>query len=168
MSSGQLYLLRWLFDVCNSINGRRTDGMEVITNADGRCSPGTARRHLHPRLHCNGPLRQLDWFCWSRIRSQGASCLWSSFGNYVRLNHIWLSKLLLTPPSCGSIVEIVLFMILLKQKQFLVIKAAILGSILATMLLCLGLCFLVGGMRREEQTFSDAISEAGSGILLTA
>lgn len=59
-------------------------------------------------------------------------------------------------------------MILLKQKQFLVIKAAILGSILATMLLCLGLCFLAGGMRRDEQTFSDAISEAGSGILLTA
>lgn len=51
---------------------------------------------------------------------------------------------------------------------FNVIKAAILGSILATMLLCLGLCFFAGGLRHEEQTFSDAISEAGSGLLLTA
>ena len=59
-------------------------------------------------------------------------------------------------------------MVLLSRDQFYVIKAAILGSILATMLLCLGICFFVGGLHREEQTFSDAISEAGSGLLLTA
>lgn len=59
-------------------------------------------------------------------------------------------------------------MILLKENQIDVIKAAILGSILATMLLCLGLCFFVGGLFREEQSFNDAISEAGSGLLLTA
>lgn len=70
--------------------------------------------------------------------------------------------------SCGSVVEIILFMVLLSTDQFYVIKAAILGSILATMLLCLGLCFFVGGMRREEQSFNEAISEAGSGLLLTA
>lgn len=70
--------------------------------------------------------------------------------------------------TVGSIVEIILFMVLLSMNQFLVIKAAILGSILATMLLCLGLCFFVGGLYHEEQTFSDTISEAGSGLLLTA
>ncbi|KAL7810353.1 Ca2+ transporter [Trichoderma gracile] len=70
--------------------------------------------------------------------------------------------------TVGSIVEIVLFMVLLSMNQFLVIKAAILGSILATMLLCLGFCFFVGGIYHEEQTFSDTISEAGSGLLLTA
>lgn len=59
-------------------------------------------------------------------------------------------------------------MILLKENQTHVIKAAILGSILATMLLCLGFCFFVGGLFREEQSFNDAISEAGSGLLLTA
>ena len=59
-------------------------------------------------------------------------------------------------------------MILLTKDQFIVIQAAILGSILATMLLCLGLCFFAGGLRREEQTFNHAISEAGSGLLLTA
>ncbi|KAH8127271.1 hypothetical protein ACSS6W_001207 [Trichoderma asperelloides] len=70
--------------------------------------------------------------------------------------------------TVGSIVEIILFMVLLSKDQFLVIKAAILGSILATMLLCLGLCFFVGGLYHEEQSFSDTISEAGSGLLLTA
>lgn len=49
-----------------------------------------------------------------------------------------------------------------------VIQAAILGSILATMLLCLGLCFIAGGIKRDEQSFSEAVSEAGSGLLLTA
>ena len=51
-----------------------------------------------------------------------------------------------------------------------VIRAAILGSILANLLLCLGFCFFVGGIRkgRDEQTFSEVISEAGSGLLLVA
>ncbi len=49
-----------------------------------------------------------------------------------------------------------------------VIRAAILGSILANVLLCLGFCFFAGGLRREEQEFDPAISEVGSGLLLTA
>lgn len=65
-------------------------------------------------------------------------------------------------------VEIVLFIVLLSKDYSDVIKAAVLGSILATMLLCLGLCFFVGGIRHVEQTFSHAISETGHGLLLTA
>lgn len=78
--------------------------------------------------------------------------------------------------SVGSLVEIILFMVLITRTSepelgidyIEVIKAAILGSILATMLLCLGLCFIAGGIRRDEQTFSESVSEAGSGLLLTA
>jgi len=65
-------------------------------------------------------------------------------------------------------VEIVLFARLLSQDYFRVIQAAILGSILATMLLCLGLCFFFGGLRSHEQNFNEAVSEAGSGLLLVA
>ena len=73
----------------------------------------------------------------------------------------------------GSIVEIVLFMVLLSQNPannvlIPVIKAAILGSILANLLLCLGLCFFVGGLRREKQEFDSVVSEVGNGLLLTA
>jgi Ca2+:H+ antiporter len=74
----------------------------------------------------------------------------------------------------GSVVEIVLFMVLLTKKDHgdghyvTVIKAAILGSILTNLLLCLGLCFFVGGFKRHEQEFHEAVSEVGSGLLLVA
>lgn len=70
----------------------------------------------------------------------------------------------------GSIVEIILFMVLIKTGggNVPVIRAAILGSILANILLCLGACFFAGGMRRDEQEFHPAVSEAGSGLLLVA
>jgi len=74
--------------------------------------------------------------------------------------------------SFGSIVEIILFMVLLKSSQngsnVQVIQAAILGSILANMLLCLGTCFLAGGMKNEIQEFHEAVSESANGLILVA
>jgi Ca2+:H+ antiporter len=75
---------------------------------------------------------------------------------------------ILLETTLGSVVEIVLFMVLLKNNEFSVIRDAILGSILATLLLCLGLCFFAGGMKRDEQEFDEAVSEVGNGLLLTA
>lgn len=74
----------------------------------------------------------------------------------------------LVETTLGSVVEIVLFMVLLKNGETKVIQDAIMGSILATLLLCLGLCFFVGGMTKDEQHFDEAISEVGNGLLLTA
>ncbi|KAL4806978.1 hypothetical protein BDV18DRAFT_110901 [Aspergillus unguis] len=72
----------------------------------------------------------------------------------------------------SSVVEIVLFMVLIHNDQggnlIPVIQAAILGSILANLLLCLGLCFFLGGLGREDQVFHEAVSEVGSGLLLVA
>lgn len=70
--------------------------------------------------------------------------------------------------TLGSVIEIILFMVLLSNNEFAVIQAAILGSILATLLLCLGMCFFVGGMRRHEQKFDKHIAEVGNGLLMTA
>lgn len=70
--------------------------------------------------------------------------------------------------TLGSVVEIVMFMVLVKNNQFQVIKAAILGSVLATQLLCLGMCFVVGGVRHNELEFSEVVGEVGSDLLLTA
>jgi Ca2+:H+ antiporter len=75
---------------------------------------------------------------------------------------------ILIETTLGSVVEIVLFIVLLKNNEFGVIRDAILGSILATLLLCLGMCFFVGGMRRDEQNFDEAVSEVGNGLLMTA
>lgn len=73
----------------------------------------------------------------------------------------------------GSVVEMILFMVLVTKDHegghyIPVIKAAILGSILTNLLLCLGLCFFVGGFRRHEQVFHEAVSEVGSNLLLVA
>ncbi|KAK3306615.1 uncharacterized protein B0T15DRAFT_147155 [Chaetomium strumarium] len=78
--------------------------------------------------------------------------------------------------TLGGIVEIIMFIVLITRPEseadnvnyIQVIQAAILGSVLATMLLCLGLCFVFAGLRREETMFSETVSEAGSGLLLTA
>lgn len=74
--------------------------------------------------------------------------------------------------TLSSVVEIVLFMVLLhndKDGELIpVIQAAILGSILANLLLCLGTCFFVGGLRRNEQVFHEALAEVGTGLLLVA
>ena len=84
---------------------------------------------------------------------------------------------ILIETALGSVVEIVLFMVLIVKDSgtgtgegnFIpVIQAAILGSILTNLLLCLGACFFVGGLRRSEQSFHATISEVGSGLLLVA
>ncbi|CAI7653588.1 unnamed protein product [Penicillium bialowiezense] len=82
---------------------------------------------------------------------------------------------ILVETTLGSVVELVLFMVLLhnddpaNHRNYIpVIQAAILGSIMANLLLCLGMCFFVGGLRREEQVFHEAVSEVGTGLLLVA
>jgi Ca2+:H+ antiporter len=86
---------------------------------------------------------------------------------------------ILIETAFGSIVEIILFIVLIAKHTSAhgssehgnlipVIQAAILGSILTNLLLCLGLCFFVGGLRQASQKFHASISEVGSGLLLVA
>ncbi|KAK6383473.1 hypothetical protein LTS17_002765 [Exophiala oligosperma] len=80
--------------------------------------------------------------------------------------------------TLGGIVEIVLFMVLIAKdngtgeaghgNKIAVIQAAILGSILTNLLLCLGCCFLVGGIKHKAQKFHPIVSEVGSGLILVA
>ncbi|KAH9895418.1 hypothetical protein F4778DRAFT_794298 [Xylariomycetidae sp. FL2044] len=86
---------------------------------------------------------------------------------------------ILIETTFGSIVEIVLFIVLIARHDaedgngdegnlIPIIQAAILGSILTNLLLCLGLCFFFGGIRHQKQTFHAVVSEVGSGLLLVA
>ena len=67
---------------------------------------------------------------------------------------------ILIETTFGSVVEIILFIVLLAKHNtekgngdegnlIPIIQAAILGSILTNLLLCLGLCFFVGGRSRQ-------------------
>jgi Ca2+:H+ antiporter len=53
--------------------------------------------------------------------------------------------------SFGNAVELILFIILLADNQIRVVQAALLGSILANLLLIMGMAFLLGGLRYQEQ-----------------
>lgn len=83
---------------------------------------------------------------------------------------------ILAETTLGSVVEVILFVTLVVKAltsptYISVLQAAILGSIMTNILLCLGCCFLVGHLknRRENaQRFSPVISETGSGIMLVA
>ncbi|OJD32565.1 vacuolar h+\ ca2+ exchanger [Diplodia corticola] len=81
---------------------------------------------------------------------------------------------LIIETTLGSIVEMVVFTILITRTAtdtfdpIQIIQAAILGSVLANLLFCIGLCFFIGGMKREEQQFHAAIGEVGGGLILVA
>ncbi|KAI9155600.1 vacuolar calcium ion transporter (calcium/proton exchanger) [Paramyrothecium foliicola] len=88
---------------------------------------------------------------------------------------------ILIETTFGSIVEIILFTVLIVKHEenasgdngdegnlVPIIQAAILGSILTNLLLCLGLCFFFGGLRQTSQKFHAIVSEVGTGLLLVA
>ncbi|KAF4333735.1 Ca2+:H+ antiporter [Fusarium beomiforme] len=88
---------------------------------------------------------------------------------------------ILIETTFGSIIEIILFIVLLSKHKvnsdeengdegnlIPIIQAAILGSILTNLLLCLGLCFFVGGLKQASQRFHAIVSEVGTGLLLVA
>ncbi|RYC81473.1 hypothetical protein BFJ63_vAg15633 [Fusarium oxysporum f. sp. narcissi] len=88
---------------------------------------------------------------------------------------------ILIETTFGSIIEIILFLVLLSKHEvnapedngdegnlIPIIQAAILGSILTNLLLCLGLCFFVGGLKQASQKFHAIVSEVGTGLLLVA
>jgi len=58
--------------------------------------------------------------------------------------------------SFGNAAELVLGLFVLSQAQTRVVQAQITGSIIGTTLLFLGIAVLVGGVRRERQSFSKA------------
>ncbi|KAM0420998.1 hypothetical protein ACHAPT_011241 [Fusarium lateritium] len=81
---------------------------------------------------------------------------------------------ILIETTFGSIIEIILFIVLIAKHDaesndlVPIIQAAILGSILTNLLLCLGLCFFFGGLRQASQKFHAIVSEVGTGLLLVA
>lgn len=59
--------------------------------------------------------------------------------------------------SFGNAVELILFIILLASNQIEVVQASLLGSILANLLLILGMAFLLGGLKYQEQVSKHTV-----------
>jgi Ca2+:H+ antiporter len=67
--------------------------------------------------------------------------------------------------SFGNAVELILFIILLASGQIEVVQASLLGSILANLLLILGMAFLLGGLKYQEQVYNNTVTQM-SGVML--
>lgn len=70
--------------------------------------------------------------------------------------------------SFGNAVELILFIILLADDQIRVVQAALLGSILANLLLILGMAFLLGGLRYQEQVYNSTVTQTSACMLSLA
>ncbi|KAK2801850.1 hypothetical protein FQN50_007595 [Emmonsiellopsis sp. PD_5] len=64
----------------------------------------------------------------------------------------------------GNAVELIIF-IALVAKEVRIVQASILGSILANLLLILGMCFLFGGLRYREQLYNSNITQMSAALL---
>jgi len=65
----------------------------------------------------------------------------------------------------GNAVELIIFIIALVADEIQVVQASLLGSILANLLLILGMCFLFGGLRFREQLYNSAITQMSACLL---
>ncbi|KAI9368535.1 Sodium/calcium exchanger protein-domain-containing protein [Aspergillus egyptiacus] len=65
----------------------------------------------------------------------------------------------------GNAVELIVSIVALKDNQIRVVQASMLGSILSNILLVLGCCFLVGGIRYPEQSFNTTVASTMSSLM---
>lgn len=68
----------------------------------------------------------------------------------------------------GNFPELIIALFALNQGLHEVVKASLVGSVIGNVLLVLGASMLVGGLRRERQTFNVTAAQAQSTMLLLA
>ncbi|KAK4462898.1 putative calcium transporter [Cladorrhinum samala] len=65
----------------------------------------------------------------------------------------------------GNAVELIIFIIALTKDQIRIVQASLVGSILANVLLILGMCFLLGGLKFSEQIYNKKATMTSSSLL---
>ncbi|KAH8905274.1 calcium/proton exchanger [Coniochaeta sp. PMI_546] len=65
----------------------------------------------------------------------------------------------------GNAVELIIFIIALVKDEIRIVQASLLGSILANLLLILGMCFLFGGLRYREQIYNSTVTQMSACLL---
>jgi Ca2+:H+ antiporter len=68
----------------------------------------------------------------------------------------------------GNAAELIIAIMALRQGLYDVVKASLTGSIIGNILLVLGLAILLGGLKRERQTFDRSAAAVGSTLLALA
>ncbi|OBT67044.1 calcium/proton exchanger [Pseudogymnoascus sp. 23342-1-I1] len=65
----------------------------------------------------------------------------------------------------GNSVELIIFIIALAKNEIRIVQASLLGSILANLLLILGLAFFIGGLRFREQIYNSTVTQMSACLL---
>lgn len=65
----------------------------------------------------------------------------------------------------GNAVELIIFIIALVKDEIRIVQASLLGSILANLLLILGMSFLLGGLRFREQIYNSTVTQMSACLL---
>ncbi|KAJ3472995.1 hypothetical protein NLG97_g10584 [Lecanicillium saksenae] len=65
----------------------------------------------------------------------------------------------------GNAVELIIFIIALSKNQIRIVQASLLGSILANLLLILGMGFFLGGLRFREQVYNSTVTQMSACLL---
>jgi Ca2+:H+ antiporter len=68
----------------------------------------------------------------------------------------------------GNAVELIIFIIALVKNEITIVQASLLGSILANLLLILGMSFLIGGLRFREQIYNSTVTQMSACLLSLA
>jgi Ca2+:H+ antiporter len=68
----------------------------------------------------------------------------------------------------GNAVELIVSIIALQKNEIRIVQASMLGSILSNILLVLGCCFFVGGLRYREQSFNSTVASTMSSLMTVA
>ncbi|KAK8058244.1 hypothetical protein PG994_008692 [Apiospora phragmitis] len=65
----------------------------------------------------------------------------------------------------GNAVELIIFIIALAKDEIRIVQASLLGSILANLLLILGMAFFFGGLRFREQIYNSTVTQMSACLL---
>lgn len=65
----------------------------------------------------------------------------------------------------GNAVELIIFIIALSKDEIRIVQASLLGSILANLLLILGMGFFLGGLRYREQVYNSTVTQMSACLL---
>lgn len=65
----------------------------------------------------------------------------------------------------GNAVELIVFVLALVAGEVRIVQAAAVGSILSNLLLILGMCFVLGGLRFREQLYNTSMSQTSACLL---
>jgi len=65
----------------------------------------------------------------------------------------------------GNAVELIIFIIALTKNEIRIVQASLIGSILANLLLILGMAFFLGGLRFREQVYNSTVTQMSACLL---